>query len=150
MILDIAPTELLVLGTVALLVIPPRDLPKAMRIAGQWMGRARGMARTFRSGFDDMIRESEFQEMEKKWKAENERIMREFPPTADQAALAAPVEHLGADVPSPDEMTPVAVEQPASAVAAKPVRKRTPKPAAEAAAKSAPAAAATRRGRAKS
>ena len=91
MILDVAPTELLVLGVVALLVIPPKDLPKAMRFAGQWIGRARGMARQFRSGFDDMIRESEFQEMEKKWKAENERIMREFPPTADQAALMAPV-----------------------------------------------------------
>ncbi|MBN8808362.1 MAG: twin-arginine translocase subunit TatB [Sphingomonas sp.] len=100
--LDIAPTELLVLGTVALLVIPPKDLPRAMRIAGQWVGRARGMARTFRSGFDDMIRESEFQEMERKWKAENERIMREFPPTPDQAALMAPHE------PAPHE--PASVE----------------------------------------
>ncbi|MES2097787.1 MAG: Sec-independent protein translocase protein TatB [Pseudomonadota bacterium] len=87
--LDVAPTELLVLGVVALLVIPPKDLPRAMRIAGQWMSRARGMARQFRSGFDDMIRESEFAEMEKKWKAENERIMREFP--QDQTALMAPM-----------------------------------------------------------
>lgn len=91
MILDIDPTELLLLGAVALVVIPPKDLPKAMRLAGQWIGRARGMARQFRSGFDDMIRESEFQEMEKKWKAENERIMRDFPPTTDQAMLMAPV-----------------------------------------------------------
>ena len=88
MILDVAPTELMVLGVVALLVIPPKDLPRAMRIAGQWIGRARGMARQFRSGFDDMIRESEFAEMEKKWKAENERIMREFP--QDTASLMAP------------------------------------------------------------
>ena len=71
------------------MVIPPKDLPRAMRIAGQWMSRARGMARQFRSGFDDMIRESEFAEMEKKWKAENERIMREFP--QDQTALMAPM-----------------------------------------------------------
>jgi len=90
-IFDVAPTELLVLGVVALLVIPPKDLPKAMRVAGQWMGRARGMARQFRSGFDDMIRESEFHEMEKKWKAENERIMREFPGQGDPPALTAPV-----------------------------------------------------------
>ena len=68
MILDIAPTELLVLGAVALLVIPPKDLPRAMRFAGQWVGKARGLARQFRSGFDDMIREAEFAEMEKKWK----------------------------------------------------------------------------------
>ncbi len=90
MILDIAPTELLVLGTVALLVIPPKDLPRAMRFAGQWVGRARGLARQFRSGFDDMIREAEFAEMEKKWKAENERIMREFPQVPDMAKLMAP------------------------------------------------------------
>jgi sec-independent protein translocase protein TatB len=90
-IFDVAPTELLVLGVVALLVIPPKDLPKAMRVAGQWMGRARGMARQFRSGFDDLIRESEFQEMEKKWKAENERIMREFPGNGDPPALMAPL-----------------------------------------------------------
>jgi len=118
-ILDIAPTELLVLGVVALLVIPPKDLPKAMRFAGQWIGRARGMARQFRSGFDDMIRESEFQEMEKKWKAENERIMRDHPPTIEQAALMAPVPQddpaeLAGDAPT------VMVEQPATAAPPRP------------------------------
>ena len=120
MILDIAPTELMVLGVVALLVIPPKDLPKAMRIAGQWMSRARGMARQFRSGFDDMIRESEFKEMESKWKAENERIMRDFPPTGDQAALMAPVPQ---DDPAalPDGDSPaMMVEQPQVAAAPKP------------------------------
>ncbi len=117
MIFDIAPTELLVLGAVALVVIPPKDLPRAMRLAGQWIGRARGMARQFRSGFDDMIRESEFAEMEKKWKAENERIMREFPATPDQTMLMAPVPQ---DDPTPDsedalamtvEMPPVTPER---------------------------------------
>ena len=108
MILDIAPTELLVLGAVALLVIPPKDLPRAMRFAGQWVGKARGLARQFRSGFDDMIREAEFAEMEKKWKAENERIMREFPQTVDMAALMAPKPQ---DVSDADP-APVMVEQP--------------------------------------
>jgi len=107
-ILDIAPTELLVLGAVALLVIPPKDLPRAMRFAGQWVGKARGLARQFRSGFDDMIREAEFAEMEKKWKAENERIMREFPQTVDMAALMAPKPQ---DVSDADP-APVMVEQP--------------------------------------
>ena len=112
MILDIAPTELLVLGGVALLVIPPKDLPRAMRFAGQWIGKARGLARQFRSGFDDMIREAEFAEMEKKWKAENERIMREFPQTVDMAALMAPKpqDAMGTEVYS--DPGPVMVEQP--------------------------------------
>ena len=128
MILDIAPTELLVLGGVALLVIPPKDLPRAMRFAGQWVGKARGLARQFRSGFDDMIREAEFAEMEKKWKAENERIMREFPQTVDMAALMAPKpqDATGADAYS--DPGPVMVEQPAIAAEPESIAS-TPEPA---------------------
>ena len=48
-----------------------------MRIVGKWVGKARGMARHFRSGIDTMMREAELEEMEKKWREENERIMRE-------------------------------------------------------------------------
>ena len=83
--LDIAPSEFMLVAFVALIVIGPKDLPKAMRLAGHWVGKARGVARQFRSGFDSMVREAELEEMEKKWKAENERIMREHPhePVAD-------------------------------------------------------------------
>lgn len=76
---DIAPTELLLCAIVALVVIGPKDLPKAMRVLGYWVGRARGVARHFRSGIDTMMREAELAEMEKKWAEENERIMREHP-----------------------------------------------------------------------
>ena len=95
---DVAPTELLLVAIVALVVIGPKDLPKAMRIVGQWVGKARGMARHFRSGFDNMIRESELADMEKKWKEENERIMAANP----VPALEAPI-----------ESTPVTDEKPA-------------------------------------
>lgn len=97
---DIAPTELLLVAVVALVVIGPKDLPAAMRVAGKWIGRARGVARQFRSGIDNMIRESELAELEKQWKAENERIMREHPAhspvtsplgSSEIAALPAPV-----------------------------------------------------------
>ena len=76
---DVAPTELLLVAIVALLVIGPKDLPKAMRFVGHWVGKARGVARQFRSGFDTMVREAELAEMEKKWAEENARIMREHP-----------------------------------------------------------------------
>ena len=92
---DIGYSELLVVAIVALVVIGPKDLPRVMRTVGEWVGRARGMARHFRSGIDTMIRESELEEMEKKWREENERIMREHPLTAswdDPAALPAPGE----------------------------------------------------------
>lgn len=88
--LDVAPTELLLVAIVALLVIGPKDLPKAMRFVGHWVGKARGIARQFRSGFDSMVREAELAEMEKKWAEENARIMREHPMTPTPAALPAP------------------------------------------------------------
>ena len=87
---DVAPTELLLVAIVALLVIGPKDLPKAMRFVGHWVGKARGIARQFRSGFDSMVREAELAEMEKKWAEENARIMREHPMTPTPAALPAP------------------------------------------------------------
>ena len=98
---DIAPTELLIVALVALVVIGPKDLPRVMRTVGQWVGRARGMARHFRSGVDTMIREAELEEMEKKWKAENERIMREHP------ALPAATEHNPPDYDHPAVAPPV-------------------------------------------
>jgi sec-independent protein translocase protein TatB len=87
---DIAPTELLIVGLVALVVIGPKDLPRVLRTVGQWVGRRRGMARHFRSGIDTMIREAELDEMDQKWKAENERIMREHPMLPDHGPLEPP------------------------------------------------------------
>ena len=82
---DIASSELLLVVLVALIVIGPKDLPKALRVVGKWVGKARGVAAHFRSGFDEMVRQSELEELEKKWKAENERIMKAHPadPRAD-------------------------------------------------------------------
>jgi sec-independent protein translocase protein TatB len=87
---DIAPTEMLIVLVVALVIIGPKDLPKVMRTVGQWVGRARGMARHFRSGIDTMIREAELEEMEKQWKADNERIMREHPSVPEEPCFPVP------------------------------------------------------------
>ena len=85
-------TEFLVVAVVALLVIGPKDLPHVLRKIGHWVGRARGVARHFRSGIDTMIRESELDEMEKRWREENDRIMREHPmiDPAPPAAIGPP------------------------------------------------------------
>ncbi|OYY72890.1 Sec-independent protein translocase protein TatB [Sphingomonas sp. 28-63-12] len=84
---DIAPSELLLVAVVALVVIGPKDLPKAMRFVGQWVAKARGVMGQFRAGFDTMVREAELKEMEEKWAAENERIMREHPVVSTQPML---------------------------------------------------------------
>lgn len=72
-------TELLIVAIAALLVIGPKDLPAVMRTVGRFIGKIRGMARHFNAGVEAMIRESELEEMEKTWREENERIMREYP-----------------------------------------------------------------------
>src|SRR5947209_8123243 len=74
--------ELAIIAILALIFIGPKDLPKVMRTVGQWYGRVRGMARHFTSGIENMIREAELEEMEKKWREENERIMQTHPPEA--------------------------------------------------------------------
>ena len=75
-------SELAVVAILALIFIGPKDLPKVMRTVGYWVGRVRGMARHFTSGIENMVREAELEEMEKKWREENERIMRLHPPSA--------------------------------------------------------------------
>ncbi|GAA0284842.1 Sec-independent protein translocase protein TatB [Alteraurantiacibacter aestuarii] len=76
---DIGAEELLVIVVVAILVIGPKDMPTALRAAGRWIGKMRRMSGHFRSGLDAMIREAEMEDMEKKWKAQNEKIMRQYP-----------------------------------------------------------------------
>jgi sec-independent protein translocase protein TatB len=95
-------SELAVVAILALIFIGPKDLPKVMRTVGYWVGRVRGMARHFTSGIENMVREAELEEMEKKWREENERIMRLHP--AD-AHYPEPNEQ---EIGQPDAMPPVA------------------------------------------
>lgn len=119
--LDFNMSEMMVVAVVALLVIGPKDLPKAMRFVGYWVGRARGVARQFRSGFDAMVREAELAEMEKKWAEENARIMREHPPEPSAgdttpALPSPPADDAGPlpvePVPDPSDAEPVTTPPP--------------------------------------
>lgn len=95
--MDIGSTELLMIIIVAIVVIGPKDLPRALYKVGQVVGKAKGIVRHFRTGVDAMVREVELEEMEKKWKADNERIMREH-------AAAAPATPIP---PAPAQPSPV-------------------------------------------
>lgn len=120
--------ELLIIAVVALVVIGPKDLPRVMRTVGNWVGRARGMARHFRSGLDTMIREAELEDMEKQWKANNERIMRESP-AADESDWGKPAPNaLPAPPPPPVQAAlPLPPEPPAAKPKAPPRRAAKPR-----------------------
>jgi sec-independent protein translocase protein TatB len=98
-------SELAVVAILALIFIGPKDLPKVMRTVGYWVGRVRGMARHFTAGIENMVREAELEEMEKRWKEENERIMGLHPPDADypDAEPAAQAPPAAAAEPEPQQ-----------------------------------------------
>ncbi|MBV7264896.1 Sec-independent protein translocase protein TatB [Erythrobacter ani] len=83
---DIGAAELLVIVIVAILVIGPKEMPRAMRTAGRWIGQVRKVSAHFRTGIDAMVREAELEDMEKKWKAQNEEIMKRTAITAENGA----------------------------------------------------------------
>lgn len=76
---DIGASELLVIVIVAILVIGPKDMPKAMRSAGRWIGKMRKMSNHFRAGIDEMVRQAEIEDMEKQWAERNKEIMAKYP-----------------------------------------------------------------------
>ena len=57
--------ELLVIAIVALVVIGPKELPGMLRSWGKWMAQARAMASEFRGHVDEMVRQSELDEVKK-------------------------------------------------------------------------------------
>jgi sec-independent protein translocase protein TatB len=84
MLFDFGWSEILLIGTVALVFIGPKDLPKAMRVAGYWVRKARTLSREFQSGIDQMIREAELDEMRQELKKASEfNFEKEFNNTID-------------------------------------------------------------------
>ena len=75
-------SELLIVAVLALIFIGPKDLPRVMMMVGRWVGKARGYARHFTAGIENVVREAELEEMEKKWREENQRILAQYPADA--------------------------------------------------------------------
>ena len=101
--LDIGPSELLLIVIVAVIAIGPKELPAALRTAGRWIGQMRRMSAHFRTGLDAMIREAEMAELEKKWAEQNAKIMREHPadaPPEMEPTGAYPARPVQPEVPS--------------------------------------------------
>ncbi len=102
--------ELLIVAVLALLFIGPKELPRVMLQVGRWVGKVRGYARHFTAGIENVVREAELEEMEKKWREENQRILAQYPADAyypEPDNVMRPAEQ-----PVPGEAPPVAEEQP--------------------------------------
>ncbi|WP_366656416.1 Sec-independent protein translocase protein TatB [Fodinicurvata sp. EGI_FJ10296] len=62
---DIGWPELMIVMIVALIVIGPKDLPKALRQLGKWVGAARRMSSEFHKHVDDIVRETELEDVKR-------------------------------------------------------------------------------------
>jgi sec-independent protein translocase protein TatB len=90
MLFDLSMTELMLIGAVALVVIGPKDLPKALRVAGYWVRKARTLSREFHSSVEQMIREAELDEMRQELKKATEiDLEKEFQHTIDPTGSLA-------------------------------------------------------------
>jgi sec-independent protein translocase protein TatB len=123
MFFDIGWPELMLIGVVALVVIGPKDLPAALRVAGYWVRKARSMSREFQSSVEQMIREAELDDVRQELKKATEinldhEINQIMDPVNDPAiAGAVPTVPKPPEVPdyldhtpAPADPTPPAVE----------------------------------------
>jgi sec-independent protein translocase protein TatB len=77
---DLDISKMIIVGIVALAVIPPKDLPRVMRTVGQTIGKMRRMASEFQGQFMDAMREVERE-------ADLESVKKEFQAINDQAKI---------------------------------------------------------------
>ena len=111
---DVGASELLMIAIVAIIVIGPKDMPLALRTAGRWIAKIRRVSGHFRAGLDAMIREAEMEELERKWREQNERIMAEHPGGQDSAEPAMAEASAGPDAAEPPAAGAEARRKPAA------------------------------------
>lgn len=111
---EIGWSELLIIGMVAILVVPPKDLPVLMRTIGKYMGQLRRMAGEFRSQFDDAMRDAEIKELQDQLRNEARAIEKLNPMSDAENSINDSFKKLEASTAPP---TAAAVSLPAAAEA---------------------------------
>ena len=72
--LDMSWGEMMVIGAVALIVIGPKDLPKALRTLGNMISKVRRMAGEFQGQFREAIREAELDDVKRDLQGMNQSV----------------------------------------------------------------------------
>ncbi|MBV9051467.1 MAG: twin-arginine translocase subunit TatB [Hyphomicrobiales bacterium] len=101
---DIAWSEMIIIGGVALVVLGPKDLPKALRAVGAMTAKARRMAAEFQEHFREAMREAELEGV----RQEVANIHQDLSTTT--SGLQSDFNSIGSQMPS----SPEPVVQPAS------------------------------------
>jgi sec-independent protein translocase protein TatB len=87
---DIGWQELFIVAILALIVVGPKDLPRALRTVMGLVRKARMMASDFQSGIDDVVREADLDDMKNQLESLsdgdiNKQIHSAIDPTGDLA-----------------------------------------------------------------
>jgi sec-independent protein translocase protein TatB len=85
---DLDVSKMIIVGIVALAVIPPKDLPRVMRTIGQTLGKMRRMAAEFQGQFMEAMREVERE-------ADLDSVKKEFQAINDQAKIDTSFDPVG-------------------------------------------------------
>jgi sec-independent protein translocase protein TatB len=72
--LDMSWGEVMVIGAVALIVIGPKDLPRALRTVGNMTGKIRRMAAEFQGQFNEAMREAELDDVKRQIQGVNDSV----------------------------------------------------------------------------
>ncbi|MBE7637680.1 twin-arginine translocase subunit TatB [Sneathiella sp. P13V-1] len=80
---DIGWSEMVFVAIIAVLVIGPKDLPRAIATVGKYVRKLRGMAREFQSGIDDIAREADLDDLKKTIKGEDFDIKKQVEDAVD-------------------------------------------------------------------
>jgi len=122
---DIGWSEMAVIALIALIVIGPKDLPRLLRSVGHWTRKARGLAREFQSGVDDMIREADLEDAKKALDSAKslnvDKVLEEtVDPTGEVAEEVRSIEKAARDSDTQDPAATTAGQKPEAAGEATP------------------------------
>ena len=81
--LDIGWIEILIIAVVALFVVGPKDIPKALRTVGIWVGKLRHLSREFQTTVEDAVRDTEIDEVKKQLESAKTGLTKELNESID-------------------------------------------------------------------